>query len=237
MSLVGASTLLATSGVLTVAAATQRWWLACGIGAFDTAACLRLQDHAYDYTSPRVPWVPVGAAAELQGMALLLLAAAVLMIPGVLGGRRPGRVVTVAAAVMSAGIAVVAVATWLSGREGQVVTVPRPWLPAMLWILGLPALVMVLAVSAGRAPPGVWVGRWAVVACVSAGNPFGQLFVAPLVFGYTSHDTTPWAEAVGGVFLIGASGFLWLATYHNPLRDVSSADASVPQRAHWFATY
>ena len=43
------SALLAGAGVLRVAAAAQRWWPACKPGDFDADACIKVQDHLYDY--------------------------------------------------------------------------------------------------------------------------------------------------------------------------------------------
>ena len=227
-----ASTLLAAAGVLAIAAAAQRWWSACEIGAFDTSSCLRLQGNDYNYTVPSDSWVPVGSAAELQGVAMLFLAIAVLLLPAALTGRRPRLVLSIAAVVVSVGIAVSAAVTWLSGYAGQVVTMPGMWLPVMLWWLGLPALVAASAASAGPVPVRVGVQRWAVVACVLASTPpLPQLFVAPMLFFYQSHDIIPWSEAVGGMLLIGASVFLALASYRHPLPDAASADASVTQQA------
>ena len=231
-----ASTLLAAAGVLAIAAAAQRWWSACEIGAFDTSSCLRLQDNAYNYTVPSDSWVPVGSAAELQGVAMLFLAIAVLLLPAALTGRRPRLVLSIAAVVVSVGIAVSAAVTWLSGYAGQVVTMPGMWLPVMLWWLGLPALVgaSFAFASVGPVPVRVGVQRWAVVACVLASTPpVTQLFVAPMLSFYQSHDMIPWSEAVGGMLLIGASVFLALASYRHPLPDAASADAFVTQQARW----
>jgi hypothetical protein len=162
---------------------------------------------------------------------MLFLAIAVLLLPAALTGRRPRLVLSIAAVVVSVGFAVLAAVTWLSGRAGQVVTVPGMWLPFTLWVFGLPALVAAAAASAGPVPVRVGVQRWAVVVCVLASTPLvAQLFVAPMLFAYGSHDTIPWSEAVGGVFLIGASVFLGLASYRHPLPDTDSPDASVTSK-------
>lgn len=234
--LAGASALLALSGVLTVAASAQRWWPACAVGDFDTGDCVGLQDHAYDYVVPSDPWVPVGAAAQLHGVAMLLLAGAVLLLPGLLSGRRLGRGFVITTVVVSVGIAAMAVQTLLSGFAGQVVAVPGLWLPGLVWVFGWPALMVASAASAEDAPPRVKVGRWAVVGCVLVGNPFAQFLIVPLLLAYASHDMTPWAEAVGGVILIGAAGLVWLTAHRDSLSGQGSAANAAPQRVHKVAT-
>lgn len=46
---------------------------------------------------------------------------------------------------------------------------------------------------------------------IHAARPFGELLLAPMLLGYVSHDTTPWAEAVSGLFLMAAAVFVWPA--------------------------
>jgi len=224
------STLLAISGVLTFAGSAQRWWPACRVGAFDSGRCPELQDSAYDYVAPSSPESLIGTAAELHGTGMLLLAVAVLLLPGLLNGRQPSRTLTFAATVMSAAVAFAALPTLISGLEGEVVSLPLMWLPWVLYLLGLPALLIVSAAGAAPAPGRVWLARWAVVNClVVASNPLIQFFVAPAIFLYTSHDTTPWTEAIGGVLLIGASVFLWLTLHRDhavrPVRTLLTAQA------------
>lgn len=221
--------LLVTSGVLTLAAAAQRWWPACRLGAFDDAPCPALQDSRYNYLGPSDPWTPLGVAAELQALALLPLALVTLLLPRVLAGRRPGRLQSTAALLVSADIAAVAVVTFLSGRDGQVVTIPGPWSPGILWSFGLPLLasVPVLLSFTAPDPPRLWAaGRYAAAGCVLLASPVAQPFVAPAVFAYTSYDSTPWGEAFGGVPLIGAAVFLSLAIRRDPVPG--AADGSAP---------
>ena len=71
-----------------MAASAQRWWPACRPGDFDTAACLRLQSHTYDFVVRR----GLGTGGRRVGLAglflLLLLGLAVTGLPLLL---RPGR--------------------------------------------------------------------------------------------------------------------------------------------------
>ena len=234
--LAGASALLAASGVLAIAGSAQRWWPACQIGAFDSGECWGLQDDAYDYTYPSSSWTPVGMAAELHGIGMLLLAVAVLLLPGILLGRRPGLVLSISAVVVAVATAVVAAAQWRSGFEGQVVPVPGSGVAVTLSWLGLPALVIALAVSTVLHPPlvsppqRVWTGRLVVMACLVANNPIFHFVAASILVGYTSYDTNPWSEAVGGLLLVVASRFLWLANYRDPVAAAGSGGDPMPQR-------
>ena len=157
-------------------------------------------------------------AAELHGTGMLLFAVAVLLLPGVLNGRWPGRMLTLAAIVVSTGVALAGLSTLLSGLEGAVVSLPAMWLPAVLYLLGLPALLIISVARASTAPRRVRLARWAVVMCLVVANNelILHLMVAPLILMYSSYDTTPWAEAVGGVILIATSVFLWLAIPRTP---------------------
>src|SRR5688572_7641692 len=73
--------LLVCAGALCVAAAAQRWWPACKPGDFDAVACIERQDHLYDYVAPTAPWVPIGDAAQFAGVALVLLALGLALLP------------------------------------------------------------------------------------------------------------------------------------------------------------
>jgi hypothetical protein len=232
------STLLAVSGVFTVAASAQRWWPACRIGAFDSNRCPELQDHLYDYINPSDPerpvdgnaaWVPLGSAAELHGVGMLVLAVAVLLLPWVLAGRWPGWKLTIAALVVSAGVAVAALPTLLSGLEGEAVSLPHMWLPQVLLVLGIPALLIVSAMRATPGPRRVEMARWTVVLCLAvANNMMVTYLMAMVILMYGSYDTTPWTEAIGGVLLIGASIALWLSNHHSDAPHVDAAAGSTP---------
>jgi hypothetical protein len=44
--------------------------------------------------------------------------------------------------------------------------------------------------------------RLVVIALLLCATPWSQVCLAPGLLGYTSYDTTPWAEAVPGAFLV-----------------------------------
>jgi hypothetical protein len=200
---------------------------------------LELQGDPYDYIllTEGSEWEPVGVAAGLHGVAMMLLAVAVLLLPRLLVGRRPSLTLSLSAVVVAVATAVVAAAQWRSGFEGQLVTFPGLGIAATLSWVGLPALAIALVVSTVlhptlvSPPQRVWTGRLVVMACLVANNPIFSLMAAAMVFGYMSYDTTPWSEAVGGLFLIVASGFLWLTNHREPPLDVASGGAAVPRHA------
>jgi hypothetical protein len=169
-------------------------------------------------------------AAELHGIGLLVLAVAVLLLPAILRGRPAGRLLTLAAVVVSAGVAVTALPVLLSSLEGEAVSLPRPWVPGiLLCVLGVPALLATSAALATPAPPRAWRARWTVILCVILVNNPGFLYsVAPLVFLYSSHDANPWVEAIGGVLLIGASILVWLTHQHDDAPDTDTPDGATP---------
>ena len=230
--LAATSVMLAAAGLLTVAAGAQRWWPACRWGSFDAGACIRVQDDSYDHTLPLDPTVPIGTAAQLQGAALLVLAAAVVLLPTVLAGRSAGRILHLAAVVVSVGVAVVGVASWRTGPLGEGSSSPWLQLGGALWLLGLPVLVLVAVAAAPESRRRVEAGRWGVAAFLVAANPvLTTLYLAPVLLGYTSHDTTPWTEAVTGASLLGAALCLWPAAYPERSDEAPRTEQSLQPRA------
>ena len=224
------STLLAVSGVVTVVASLQRW--GCRIGVFPAAnnECGMREDHLYEYVNPGVSPVPLASAAELHGAGMLILAVAVLVLPWVLAGRWPGWMLTIAAVVVAAGVAASALPTLLSGLEREAVSLPNLWLPGILLLLGLPAL---LIVSAWRATPGprrVQTARWTTVTCLSVANNMGiTYFMSMVIFMYSSWDMNPWTETIGGVLLVGAAVCLWLTVQRDNASDADErGDVGAP---------
>lgn len=211
---VGVPALLAASGLVSIAAARERWWPACGQGGFDTRACLSLQDHQHDLVPFGEPWQPVGGSAEIYGLALLLLAVAVALLPLPLFGRRPGAATWALSVMMSLSVLVVAASTWLSGRADEVVTPPALGPAAWFWLVGWPiALSVWVVLTPGQGRPHI-VWRPVALALLMMSTPLAQMLLAPMLVDYTSHDTAPWSEAVSGSFLVGAGIAVWLASGH-----------------------
>lgn len=205
--------LLIGSGALMIVAARERWWPACRPGDFDAPDCMRLQDHQYDFIAPTQPWVPVGAAAQVGAGSLLLLSFALLFLPSLLGGDHRPAVTLPLGALLAATMLALAVMTGRSGFSGQAVEGPGLEWVYWLWILSPVALfgTWISNETADSRPGTPW--RLWVVVFVSASTPLGEFFLAPMLLGYGSYDTTPWSQAVSGAFLVAAGLALWPATH------------------------
>lgn len=215
--------LLIGSGVLMIVSARERWWPACRLGDFDAPDCITRQDHLYDFLPPTQPWIPVGAAAEIGAGALLLLGLALLFLPWLLGGNHRAALTLPLGALLAATMLAVAVMTGRSGFSGRVVEGPGLQWVFWLWILSPVALFVTWISSETADPrPGTPWRLWVVV-FVSASTPFGEFFLAPVLLGYGSYDTTPWSEAVSGVFLVAAGFALWPAIHSRSSTQIAVA--------------
>ncbi|MEO7754678.1 MAG: hypothetical protein ABIS35_14820 [Terracoccus sp.] len=210
---VAVSLLLVAAGLLMAAASWQRWWPACRLGDFDALACIPLQDHLYDFILPTDPWVPIGNAAQLSAVGLLVWAFALALVPLLVPGSRPGRLTRVLSAVMGVGVAMMAAFTWVSGQAGRAVTVD--WLhPVIAGLLILWPVAMVVATVPPHlrapGPPNRWL--LVTVGLLVGSAPLPSYFVVPVIVGYASHDSTPWEEAVVGLMLVAAALTWWPGT-------------------------
>jgi hypothetical protein len=219
---------LAGSGVLAYVAAWQRWSGVCPRGGFDEPACLKRQDHLYDYQWPASPWHPTGHAAELYGLSVLLLAVAAFALPFLLlpaFRRLTLWPLAVIPAAVLAGMGLLALASGIAGRP---VTVPGFSLTAII-VTGLlwpTALTIYAAIAAGGYGPAGWpetsedqrsiarsVSTVVVALLIAATTVLPTYFVVgPIAAGYVSHDTAPWTEAPAGVLLVLAAIVMWPAT-------------------------
>lgn len=209
-------TLLAASGGLMITASAQRWW-PCRPYDFDAPRCLSRQSDLFDYLAPGSPLIPIGNVAQLEGIGLLLLAAAVLALPSVLASEAPRWLAWGLGVLMSCSVAVLGAVTWSEGGAGRAVA-DSLWGPMLdIWMLGWPfascVLFVLLVIDAGLL-------RWRVAALglllCSAPMPAGMLTVA--VFGYLPYDGLPWMEAVMGGCVILASGAVWLGASADRMR-------------------
>ena len=230
-----ASILLLSAAAVYVAAAAQRWWPSCRRGSFDTVACLRLQDHEFDYLFVSEPWTPVGQAAQYAGVALLLLAAAAAVLPFVLV-RRPLRLQVPAALIGAAAFVVAGVDAWTAGVTGQVQPASGAVAVAsVVWVVLLPAGLAVWSlIDLTREPgPGVRGTRWrgALTAALVAATPVPQVVLGPMTVGYVSHDTSPWSDAAMAVPLAVAAVLVWKVAPRagTPRPRTDAALATVPQ--------
>lgn len=208
------SAMLLSSGLLMVAASAERWWPACKPGAFDTDACLTLQDHLYDFVTVGEPWRSIGSAAQLAGASMLLLAAAMAVLPSMLS-RKPRLLTWIPGILIAAGFALTGAQALLSGIADEVVEWSNPLvstltLVAYLWPVWGAAWWLIAVGGANWRPRNGWQYGLAVTLILSTPVPL-YIFVAPAVVNYVSHDTAPWTEAVGGWLLVVAAALVWPA--------------------------
>lgn len=207
------SLLLAASGALMVAAAAQRWWPACHLGHYDTPACLRVQDHRYDFVLPMDPWVQAGHAAVLAALSLILLGAAVAALPLLMRSRGRPAYLWLPCAVLGVSQLLAGVSTLGSGLFGRPDDALWTAFVGFVW-LGWPValtLTSILMTGHVRHPGTGWL---LLVVLLTASTPLGQVFVAPALTGYLSYDMTPWSEGWGGACLLLAALAVWPAAYH-----------------------
>ncbi|TIC89111.1 hypothetical protein E8D34_00985 [Nocardioides sp. GY 10113] len=224
---------LAGAAGLTFAAAWQRWWPACPRGGFDSAACLAVQSHEYDYLVPSDPWVPIGRAAELAGASLLVLAVAAAVLPLVL---RPGPLhagtrllVVLTALVPAAGLTLLGLVTLRAGMVGHPVAPDLPVLTLGYLACGVfwPAALVWLAATRPR--PRAAALTTAVLVALATPIP-ALLVLGPLAAGYTSYDTAPWSEAGAAPVLLAAAVAVWAV--RRPRATPPPADRSLPTVRH-----
>ncbi|WP_448612774.1 hypothetical protein [Modestobacter sp. URMC 112] len=202
-----ATTLMASGGLL-FAASWQRWAGACPWGGDqETRECEIRMDHLYDFLPPAEPWMPAGAAAQLAGASLLVLAVAVLSLPWALTGRKPG--LTAAGACLAVVLVMTNVgqAALRSGLDGAVVSPVAPDITIWLWFLAPPVLFGCLAVLSRG-----WAGRAAAVLLILA-SPLVAVFYAVGPF-----DAQPWWEAISGLLTCGAGMCVLVEAIRRPAR-------------------
>ena len=209
VSRVWVATTLMASGGLMYAASWQRWGGACTwFGDQVTPMCGTRMDHLYDFLPPAEPWMPAGAAAQLAGASLLVLAVALLPLPWVLTRRRPGLAtagVLVATVLMEI---VVGVATLSSGLNGTAVNPAAPDITVSLWLLMPPILFGYLAVLSRG-----WASRVAAGLLILA-SPL----VAAVSYAIGPWDAQPWWEAISGLLTCGAGAFVLVEAIRRPAR-------------------
>ena len=229
------SALLVSAGVMSIAAASERWWPACRPFGFDHPDCYRLQRDWYDYVAPAEPWVPVGDAAALAAVSLLLQALAVLVVVPALFDRKYRLLAGGVGLAMSVNLLFPAAATWLSAEEGRAVDIPGLSTAMWFWIWGWPIIAFTAIVALSIFTPlGRRDGlRLLVIACLVATAPLVEyFFVMPFFTLYTPYDTTPWTGAVSGVLLVVAGLAFWLAMRPSAWSD-ELRESPPPLRTIW----
>ncbi|AZS36304.1 hypothetical protein CVS47_00905 [Microbacterium lemovicicum] len=186
-----ASLLLLGSAALQQIAAVQRWAQADPVQEGRS-----IEDHLFDYMFPEQPWVPIGVAAELAGVADLLLACGVGLAVFV-GGRR-FTVASVAAAPVILWFAYAGAHALLSGILGVPSALVSPVAALLLGTVAAVGLVAIAATVVRRS----WATAVACLLLVGAtwpGYVAAAFVIAPAFVGYQSFDSTPWTESVGAV--------------------------------------
>lgn len=223
------SAALAGSGVLAYLAAWQRWSGVCPRGGFDEPACLKRQDHLYDYQWPASPWHPIGHAAELYGISVLLLAVAAFALPFLLAPTFRRLILWPLAVIPAAVLTGTGVLALASGIAGGPVSVPDFYLTALIVVGGMlwpTALIIAALIAAGGSIPTGWpeasedrpptvrsVSTVVTALLIAATTVLPTYFlVGPIAAGYVSHDTAPWSEAPAGALLVLAAIVMWPAT-------------------------
>ena len=165
-------------------------------------------DHLYDFLLPAEPWLPAGAAAQLAGASLLVLAFALLALPWALTGRRPGPGTVTALLATVLVMTDVGLATLRSGLDGAVVSPVAPDVVSWSWIVALPVLVGYLGVLSRS-----WAGGAAAVLLVLASPlvAFSSYAIGPF-------DTQPWWEAVSGLLTCAAGACVLVLAVRRPAR-------------------
>ena len=201
--------LLLLSAILQGVASTQRW--VDGIAAGNRTDW-PIEDHRFDYTYPSDPWEPIGAAAQLSGLGMVLLGAGIIVLAvAVRPTSTAGRVVTLVACVAAALPFVLFGAHGaLSGLSGTpsplvwAVTGTAMIVAMVAQIIGLATLAIVSAIRSIT----LSVATAILIAVTPVGYLAASFLVAPVIAGYQSFDTTPWTETVLAAWTAAAALFV-----------------------------
>lgn len=191
--------LLGGSGALLYAASWQRWAGACSFSQTGGRLCNGRQSDYANIYPVLDPWEPVGDAAQLAGYSMLVLAAAFVLLPWALSGRRPGPVTAILLFVAVLAQVAVGVSNLRSGFAGSSVEPLLGETTIWAWFYA-PFAVLVRFAFSSRG--------WTFAAAV------GLVLANPLVsmFSYYngSFDARPWYEAISATFTMTASLCLFM---------------------------
>jgi len=199
--------LVLLSAALQALASLERW--VTGVRDWTRTDHL-IEDHRFDYLYPADPWEPIGAAAEVSGLGLILLGVGVGLLAhaGTAGRPRTAPWVAPLAAIPFVLLGVHAVASGLIGAPSFLAwLVEWGFLPLMIVSVG--GLVWLVLLALRRTP------LWSLAALLLIGvTPLGYLVsafgIAPYVAGYQSYDTTPWTETILAAWTAAAGLFITL---------------------------
>ncbi len=212
------------AGALSILADRERWWPACALGRRDSAACLEIQSHVYDFLVPMEPWTPTGNSATLIGISFLVSAVALtLTIPL---AARPSRVF-LPLGLLAGSVAVVGYLTLNAGLSLTAVPLSLGRDVLALYELGGPLLILW-----AWAADTVYRGRESLAHhllyfSVFLSTGLTLYFSSALMLGYQSHDTSPWNQAFGGALFIVA-GLICLRGFNRSV-EAGPGEAAEPE--------
>jgi hypothetical protein len=213
--------LLVASAALSFAAAWQRWGGVCRFGGdVDDPTCSPWQDHRFDALWPSEPWQPIGSMAQLLGLATVLLAVALVLVPTALG-RRLTAWQRVSLVIGSLCLLLLGSTTLASGIAGHAVELPGATAFGLVAAFGLPVFIVLALFTRGAQGSRAGLRGGLVTWMLVLATPYFQVVLAPLAGG-SSYDTSPWSEAVTVPFLLVAA--------------VALRPWSIPLRGAWGAT-
>jgi len=199
-----AALLLMGSASLSYAAAWQRWGGFCGWGGVEDPACLPRQDHLYDALWPTAPWEPIGSMAQLLGVATVLQAAALVLLPAALGRRSSARhrfPLAIAAFVMT----YVGVGTLVAGMAGHPVEPLGMTVVGYLSFFVMPVLIVMGLFTQDADGRRAGLRGGFVVWMLVMTAPIFQIPGWGPMFGGFGYDASPWHEAAVVPFLVAAA--------------------------------
>ncbi|PQZ92281.1 hypothetical protein CQ018_12310 [Arthrobacter sp. MYb227] len=204
VSLLLTAALFLAASVLQQAASLQRW---VTLVESEPENISFAEDHRYDYFFPSGSWVNYGSVTEQYSLAKFLLTLGMISLTfGVLAqtkGAPRQRILIeyVLSAVVVAWFGISSLHVILSGAIGS------PSVLQYLGILGAIASFAGLALTVlwwGRAPAAA-IGCLLLMGSTTVGYVIAFILIAPIFVGYTSHDTTPWAESVVAATTVAAA--------------------------------
>lgn len=185
--------LIALAGAAIGGARVLRWGRC--LGAPDGYACAEIQNHTFDSLLPTDPWVPVSGVAQLDGLAHLLIAVALLR------GAAPylrTAVGTVLLRTLVTLLVVVGGCTLASGLTGMTFAVNRPleivWLSAGTLLAGAVAVLVIVSPVSDRVKPLV------VALPLTLAATMQEYFL--FILFVDSFDTPPWTGSIRAVLLL-----------------------------------
>ncbi|WP_344059503.1 hypothetical protein [Microbacterium pumilum] len=234
--IVSAAMLLAAAAALLVAS-LQRWVWAADLGTFSALVTedhqSLIEDHLYDFVVPADPWQNVGQAAQLSGVAFLLLAAGALCLTAACASKRwisPGSWLIALAVSIPFGL--IGVHGLLSGLSDAPSSLELIASSPLLIVIQLPGIVALAVIAARRS------AAWTAAAILLSGATLpgylvATFMIAPVFAGGTSYDTTRWTETVvaASIALAGIAVAVGVATGHRRFVDRLSAEPRQPTRA------